>query len=200
MTATGMPVTGVVCRGQRVELGWPEPEEFDRLTALRNRPGVRERFLDSRLLDPVRNREWLATGMRRPFEGVLAIRCEATLAGMIGWSGWDPEARTVELGRVIVDPAAARRLRGCFPANYAGIALDAGTALRDLLFEALDVQCMRTVHLADNALAIRASATGGGIVVSRHDVRRADGARVEVVEMTLTREAWRCLRAQRAAA
>lgn len=194
MTATttlpALPLSGVVCHGSRVELGWPEPTEYDLLTAMRNRPAVRERFLDARPLDPERNRAWLATGMRRPFEGVLAIRLGGSPVGMIGWSHWDPKAGTLELGRVIVAADAVRRAGVVLPPDYPGVAADAAITLRDALFTLLDVQVMRSVYFADNALAARLNVAAGGTLASRRTVERPDGRTVELVEMQMTRETW----------
>ena len=100
-----IPETGILCEGRCIRVGWPEESELDAITALRNRPEISRQFLDSRPLDPVRNRQWLQHGINRPYEAVLAIRmkCDDALVGSIGWSKGDAAAGALELGRVMVD-------------------------------------------------------------------------------------------------
>src|SRR2546427_8385413 len=57
-----MPLHGPLTEGRCVRLGWPEEDELDAITALRNRAAVRKQFLDRRPLDPARNRNWLRSG------------------------------------------------------------------------------------------------------------------------------------------
>lgn len=91
LSSPQIDTTGVLCEGQLVKLGWPEEWEFDAITALRNELHVRKWFLDSRPLDPQANREWLRTGMKRPYEAVLSIRWKEddSFLGTIGWSDWN---------------------------------------------------------------------------------------------------------------
>lgn len=191
-----IPLAGVLCHGRLVELGWPEEHEFDALTALRNRPPVRARFLDPRPLDIAANREWLRCGMRRPDEALLAIRQRTTgaLCGMIGWSRWDRETGTLDLGRAVVDVHA---VRGHFAAAWhphPGIGLDAGTTLRDYAFERMRVSVLRTVYIGDNAHSARLNRLAGGRISGRTREVRRDGSEVELVHAEMTREEWQHLR------
>lgn len=189
---TGIPTCGRLCRGSIVELGWPDEDEFDRLTALRNRPEVRANFLDSRPLDPVANRQWLRSGMRRPSEALLAIRLrpDGTLCGMIGWTGWSPETRAPEIGRIAVDPDAARVIGALRPEGYAGIAVDAARALCSYLFEVAGAHVLHSTYLADNGLAARLNRLVGARIVTGPRVRRPDGTIANVVNLELTRAEW----------
>jgi RimJ/RimL family protein N-acetyltransferase len=196
-----MPVRGVVCRGKVVELGWPEPDEFDRLTAFRNRAQVRAGFLDPRPLDPLANRQWLAGGMRRPEEGLLAIRLPGAgaVCGMIGWTGWTSQARAPELGRIVVDRVAALAHRDACGNAGDGIAVDAARALCDYFFAALGAHCVRSTYVADNRFAARVNRLAGGRVVGNDRVRRADGTEVDVLKLELTRDEWLRARVSEAA-
>lgn len=191
MTA-GIPTHGRLCGGTIVELGWPEEHEFDRLTALRNRPEVRANFLDARPLDPLHNRQWLRSGMRRPAEALLAIRLRpgGELCGMIGWTGWSPETRAPELGRVAVDRNVARAYGAVRPDGYPGIAVDAARALCNYLFETAGARIVRSTYIADNGHAARLNRLVGGRIVTRLRVSRPDGTFANVVNLELTRAEW----------
>ena len=190
-----IPLAGTLFAGRCVTVGWPEPDEYDRITALRNRDAVRARFLDSRPLDLVRNREWLAHGMRRPREAVLAIRLAAggAFVGAIGWSGYDPATGEFELGRVMVDGRALLPFRDALPADYPGIAADAGMALRDFAFGRMGVKRMTSVVIGDNALSRRAVLLGGARPVDTVAAKRADGTTVTLLRLEMTRDEWRAL-------
>jgi RimJ/RimL family protein N-acetyltransferase len=185
-----IPEAGILCEGRCIRVGWPEESEFDAITALRNRPEISRQFLDSRPLDPVRNRQWLQHGINRPYEAVLAIRmkCDDALVGSIGWSKGDAAAGALELGRVMVDADKAIAYRSLLPRDYAGVAVDAGTAVRDFLFTALPLRILRMTVIAGNSLSLRAATTGGGRVVASGTARRADGVEVEVAYLECSRE------------
>src|SRR5256885_17038440 len=102
-SAWSIPLSGLLCEGLCVEVGWPEAAEPDAITTLRNRAAMRRQFLDSRPIDPVRNRAWLLHGMDRPYEAMLAIRMKLDrgLVGAIGWSHGNPDRRTLEIWRVM---------------------------------------------------------------------------------------------------
>ena len=196
-----IPDRGVLCEGRCIRLGWPEESDFDAITALRNRPEVSRQFLDSRPLDRVRNRQWLQHGMNRPYEAVLAIRMKSddAFVGSIGWSKADPAAGSLELGRVMVDADKAIAYRSLLPRDYAGVAVDAGTAVRDFLFTALPLQLLRMTVIAGNSLSLRAATTGGGRVVASGTARGADGVEVEVAYLEFSREDYVRLSSQAAA-
>lgn len=190
-----IPLRGPLFEGRCVSVGWPEADEIDALTALRNRPRVRSKFLDPRPLDPVRNRDWINRGMKRPYEALLAIRLRPSgaLAGAIGWSRGDPDEGSFELGRVMVDAETLQRCHKDFPADYAGVAADAGTALRDFGFRVLGLALIRCVFIDDNRLSRRAVLSGGGRIVGTSRVLRTDGTEVTVTKLELRRAEWEAL-------
>jgi RimJ/RimL family protein N-acetyltransferase len=190
-----IPLSGPLFEGRCVGVGWPEPEEIDALTALRNRPSIRDKFLDPRPLDPQRNREWIRHGMRRPFEALLSIRLKPSrvLVGAIGWSHGDPDEGSLEIGRVMIDAAVVHRHRHALPADYVGVAADAGTALRDFAFRELGLTIIRSVFIDDNRLSRRAVLLGGGRIVGTSRARRADGTEVDLVRLELRRAEWQTL-------
>jgi RimJ/RimL family protein N-acetyltransferase len=190
------PLDGIVAAGECETLGWPEPREFDQITALRNRPAVRRCFLDPRPLDPAANREWLARGMKRPIEGLLAIRlgdAAGPLCGTIGWSGYDAARRTFEIGRLIVDARMIAVNRNHLPHGYCGIAVDASNALLRFVFEALRFDHVTSRFLSDLALPRRVNLLAGGVPDGETEQLRADGSPVRVTRMLLTRQRWRAL-------
>jgi RimJ/RimL family protein N-acetyltransferase len=186
---------GPLFEGRCVSVGWPEPSEIAALTSWRNRPQVRSKFLDPRPLDPERNRDWISHGMRRPYEALLAIhlRQSGALAGAIGWSRGDPHEGSFELGRVMIDSAVLQRHRKDFPADYVGVAADAGAGLRDFGFRVLGLALIRCVLIDDNRLSRRAVLFGGGRIVGTSRVQRADGTEVTVTKLELRRAEWEAL-------
>jgi RimJ/RimL family protein N-acetyltransferase len=187
-----IPLRGSLTEGKCVRIGWPEDAELDAITALRNRPDVRRQFLDQRVLDVDRNRDWLRHGMNRPYEAVLSIRMklDGAFIGAIGWSKGDPAERSFELGRVMVDAPMLVRYRDAFPADYPGVAVDAGTALRDFAFTALGLERIRAVVIEENRLSQRAVVAGGARVVGMRAEHRGDGSEIRLIDLECSRESW----------
>jgi RimJ/RimL family protein N-acetyltransferase len=133
--------------------------------------------------------------MKRPYEALLAIRLKRSgaLAGAIGWSHGDPDEDSFELGRVMVDAAVLQRHREDFPADYTGVAADAGTALRDFGFRVLGLAPIRCVFIDDNRLSRRAVLSGGGRIVGTSCMERADDTEVTVTKLELRRTEWAAL-------
>jgi RimJ/RimL family protein N-acetyltransferase len=191
-SADRLPLEGTVAVGRLVSLAWPEPAEYDLITALRNRPATRACFLDSRPLDPAANRLWLSRGMNRPREGLLSLRFGPgrVFCGTIGWSGYEPSMRTFEIGRLMVDTAVLRPLRTNCPAGYPGAAVDASIALLDFAFQTLELDYVTSVFLAGNALPRRVNLLAGGQYAGDAERERPDGSRVRVTCMRLARQEW----------
>ena len=197
-----IPLQGPLTEGTCVRIGWPEDAELDAITALRNRPDVRRQFFDQRVLDVDRNRDWLRHGMNRPYEAVLSIRMklDGVFIGAIGWSKGDPAERSFELGRVMVDAPMLVRYRHVFPSDYPGVAVDAGTALRDFAFTILGLDVVRMVVIEANRLSQRAAVAGGARVVGTRAERRSDGSEVRLIDLECSREDWLRLTARTQAA
>ncbi len=195
-TADPIPLEGPLFDGVAVRVGWPEPAEYDRITALRNRDGVREWFLDPRPLDFAANREWLARGMRRPREAVLSIRLAGGGAwvGAIGWSAYDRQKGTMEFGRMMVDVDSVLPHRAKLPEGYPGVAADASSALRDYAFSRMGIERLTFAILRDNALSRRTALLGGARRVGDREVVRADGSRVALIDLEMTRDDWLALK------
>jgi RimJ/RimL family protein N-acetyltransferase len=178
-----------------VELGWPVPAEFDSITALRNRPAVRRWFLDDRQIDPAANRAWLASGMNRPWESLLAVRWRAScsLVGTVGWSSWDPAAACASFGRIMVDRQALRSLGS--PSGGSGLnpMLEAAYAIRAYAFEEMRLERAVSFYVAGNSLASKIQRAVGLHEVGRALRTRPDGRVVTVIETELTRCEYRSL-------
>jgi len=187
-----LPIEGPIAEGECVSLGWPEPAEYDFITALRNRFAARACFLDPRPLDPTANREWLARGMNRPREGLLSLRIgpQRSFCGTIGWSGYEPSLRTFEIGRLAVDAVAVRPHRASFPAGYRGVGVDASVTLLRFAFETMGLEYVSSFFLADCAPSRRVHLLAGGRHAGEAERERPDGSRVRVACMRLTREDW----------
>ena len=193
-----IPLQGPLTEGTCVRIGWPEDAELDAITALRNRSDVRRQFLDQRVLDVDGNRDWLRHGMNRPYEAVLSIRMklDGAFIGAIGWSKGDPVERSFELGRVMVDAPMMVRYRDVFPPDYPGVAVDAGTALRDFAFTTMELAVLRMVVIEANRLSQRAAVAGGARVVGTRAERRSDGSEVRLIDLECSREDWMRLTAR----
>jgi len=191
-----IPTEGIICRGRLTTLAWPEPSEYDSITALRNEPRVRRWFLDDRVLGVELNRSWLATGMKRPYEAVLSIRLTADgrFLGMIGWSDWDMERRKAWFGRLAADAHRIREMRGHAPAESLRVILDAAVALRDCAFERMGLDEAWTYRIVGNELAAKLHRAIGLAPVGTQTRRRWDGSFVKTVELRMTREQWTALR------
>lgn len=183
---------GVLCESGALIIGWPEPHEFDLITALRNRPSVRRWFLNDRLLDAEANRAWLETGMDRPKESLLSIRVKAdgSFVGTIGWSDWDRRRATASFGRLALDTSGLRRATARLPHGHPGVALEAACTLRDFAFRSMRLERLHTYFLADNASAERVNRSVGMLRASRGIRLRADNTPVETVEMYMDRQRW----------
>lgn len=194
--ADAIPLEGPLFDGVAVRVGWPEPREYDRITALRSRDGVREWFLDPRPLDLAANREWLARGMRRPQEAVLSIRLAADGAwvGAIGWSAYDREKGTMEFGRMMVDADSVLPHRAKLPEGYPGVAADASSALRDYAFSRMGIERLTFSILRDNALSLRIARLGGARPIGEREAVRDDGSRVALIDLEMTRDDWLALK------
>jgi RimJ/RimL family protein N-acetyltransferase len=187
-----IPLHGLLVEGRCVAIGWPEESEFDAITALRNRSDMRRQFLDSRPLDPARNREWLRSEMKRPYEAMLSIRIkgDGAFVGAIGWSHGDPIEGSFELGRVMVDARALLPHRSRLPADYPGVAVDAGMAIRDFAFEKLGLSVIRMAVIEANRLSLHAALSGGGHVTGTHSERRSDGSELRLIDLECRHDDW----------
>jgi len=187
-----IPLTGVLCEGEKVLLEWPRAEYYDQLTALRNRPGNRKWFLDNRPLDPARNREWLAHGMDRPREALVAIiwKDSGRLLGTAGWSDWSVETREAEFGRLILDTKEIHSLKKQMHPPYQGVGLDMGWAMIRFAFERMHLTRLRTATLHDNVLSIKFLKQFGLAETRALVAPRPNGESARMVEMSLTRESW----------
>jgi len=187
-----IPLHGLLTEGACVQIGWPEESEFDAITMLRNRPNMRRQFLDPRPLDPVRNREWLRSGMKRPYEAMLAIRLKAdgVFVGAIGWSRGDAVEGSFELGRVMVDAQALLPYRARLPSDYPGVAVDAGMAIRDFAFARLALTVIRMAVIEANRLSLHAALSGGGHVTGSHTERRSNGSELRLIDLECRRDDW----------
>lgn len=179
-----VPLEGELARGQAVVLGWPEAEEIDRITELRNGPQTQPWFLDRRPLDREANRQFLKGGLAKPFESILAVRWQHdhSFLGSIGWMDWQPAARKVALGRLMVDHKAVLKVGSRFPPGYAGVAADAARTLGELVVRVLKVKYVTYCYLENNPRARRVAEAGGLLIRQQRTESTADGRRLVVVE------------------
>ena len=183
---------GVLCESRTLSIGWPEPHEFDMITALRNKPEVRQCFLSDGKLNLDANRVWLETGMDRPKEALLSIRLKIddSFLGTIGWTDWDPRQATASFGRLALDTVGLRKASCQLPHGYRGVALDAVSTLRDFAFRSMRLERLVTYFFAGNITAERVNRRVGMLYTSRGTRFRADNTPVETVEMFMDRRAW----------
>lgn len=189
------PTLGVVTERDGLALAWPEPHEFDAMTGLRNREAVRQWFLNPRPLDLAANRRWLAEGMRRGEEGLLAIRFAATkdLLGTIGWTGYSPDRRTACFGRLMVDAGKAAALRDRGDWNGRSIAVAAALILRDHVFTSMAFADLTTWYFRANRQAARVNAAVGMSIRGEGMRQGPDGTPIPTVELAMTRQEWQAM-------
>lgn len=191
-----IPLAGELARGQAVVLGWPEPDELDRITGLRNGPQTQPWFLDRRTLDPEANRRFLSEGLAKPFESILAVRWlqDGSFLGSIGWMDWRPAARKIALGRLMVDHKAVLAVGSRFPPGYQGVAADAARTLGEFVFEVMKVRFISYCYLEQNPRARRVAESGGLVVLDRRVETTADGRRLVLIEARIPEESGGWLR------
>lgn len=187
-----IPTTGLLCTGDQIELHWPEAQELDAITLLRNRPAIRKWFTDPRPRDLDANRHWLQSGMQRPQEALLSIRWrqDQRFLGAVGWTDWQPAAGTAMFGRVMIVIEALQACQAQTGAEYVGVTLDAALSLRNFAFEQMQLNCGFTYCLAGNALALRLNRQIGMQETGHHQRQRPDGSLIDTVEMQMTRLDW----------
>jgi RimJ/RimL family protein N-acetyltransferase len=193
-----IPTEGVLCQGQQVLLSWPDEGEYGAITELRNRPLVRKWFLDSRPIDPESSRNYLIF-LKRPQDAVLSIRWkrDSSFLGTVGWSCWDQSLGTACFGRLMVDRSALKRFRAAPLHSYPGVAIDAAIALRDYAFDHMELREMTTWYLAGNRLAARVNRAVGMVERGRDTRVRPDGSPFDSVELSMSRDQWKRIRAGR---
>lgn len=186
----------VLCQSRILTIGWPDPAEFDQITMLRNHKSVRKWFLNDEPIGPDKNREWLMTGMNRPYESLLAIRFKPRnlFLGMIGWSDWDTDENTAWFGRLALDLSNLRAIARELPNGYEGVALDATRTLRDYAFEIMELDRIHTYYMSGNEFAAQVNKNVGMVEVGQQIRFRKDGTPILTVELQLTRERWMWLR------
>jgi RimJ/RimL family protein N-acetyltransferase len=182
-------LSGALAEGQLVRLCWPDPGEYDLITALRNQPSRRRWFIDDRPLDAGKNRAWLGGGMNRPAEALLSIRwrADSRFLGTIGWSGWDPRARRADFGRLALDHQVLHHLRLAFPAQYAGVAMDAVSSLAVFAFTRMNLLAATICFLEDNHRSAYLAANLGFEPRQTTLAVRPGGARIGLIEMEMTK-------------
>lgn len=191
-----IPTTGQLCNGHCITLAWPEPYEFDLISALRNSPKVRKWFLDDRPIDVIKNRIWLKQSMKRPMESILSIRWkqDGSFLGTIGWSDWNLISKTAWFGRLAVDTDAVKKVKDKLPPDYEGVALDAALALRDFAFNSMGLDAILTYYFSNNKLAERVNRSIGLLEIGRVMRTHSDGAKIETIEMRLMKQQWESLK------
>lgn len=185
------PFQGTLCGRGAIALAWPEPDEFDAITELRNQDAVRRWFIDDRRLDPETNRKWLEN-IERPKDALLTVRLATNqrFLGMIGWSNWDRDNASICIGRLALDSKALKDLLRTANVKQS-FALDAAKAVRDFVFRELEVNVITTWYIAGNELAARINSGIGMVETGRRTRKRPCGDELQTVELSLDREHWR---------
>lgn len=192
MNTDPLTVRRPIARGHEVILCRIEPEHAEWYVTLRNRLGVRSRFLDDRQFDVEQARAWIER-MEWPHEALLVMLVSDRPVGVIGWQSHDCEPGAAEFGRLIADSAALRTVAPSLPKGYPGIAIDAMSTLREYAFIVLGLECVRSSVLPGNTLSMRANTSIGLEPTATVVHERSDGTSIEVTHMSLSRERWQTL-------
>lgn len=161
----------VVAEGRAVVLAWPTPEEAQSILRLWGKPYVNRsaRFPFSSSASDFSTWFLLRFALGAPYRATLAIRfrSDGRLVGSIGWTGWDPQARTVWVGDLAVDYGFLKTMGRQLPADYPGVAVDAVTTLVGYLLERMGVETVETFIAEANVLARRVALRAGFREVGR---------------------------------
>ena len=181
----------VLCSGCHVDLCRPLPKDYSFLIQLRNHAHIRKQFCDTRVIDPAKGYEWLASHAGRMDDTLLLIRHRLIdqHIGSIGWSDYNPETRSAEFGRLAIDPSLRRTLARHNKSHsivLRGLALDACLTLRDYVFSTLDFQEIRTCYKQGNLLAAKVNQGIGMIVTPTQNSQNND----DLIRLTLSRQEW----------
>lgn len=184
--------TGVIARRGKLELAWPEPHEYDLITNLRNSNGVARWFPQQQKYDLATNREWLAKGMQRGKEGLLAVREAATgtFLGTIGWTDLTDAPRSACFGRLMLDARTAVAIGIRTKAKEPSISAQAGIMLRDYAFEEMRMDFLTSWYFVNNRLSAKMNADIGLKPFGPRGSRELDGQLMETCELKLTRQDW----------
>lgn len=182
---------GIVAEGRAVVLAWPTPEEAQSILRLWKKPYVNRsaRFPFQSNASDFSTWFLLRFAVGAPYRATLAIRYrpDRRLVGSIGWTGWNPQARTVWVGDLAVDYGFLKTMGHQFPADYPGVAVDAVTALTGYLFGHLGVETVETFIAEANALARQVALRAGFREVGRFLQPVPDGPPVPAVALRLNR-------------
>jgi len=176
-----------------VRVCWPSADEFDDVIRLNNSPQMLRWSFEGTAVDP----GWIWIQLRfrlgTPQSAQLVIRSihSNRFLGTIGWSDWDRVNGAAWLGQLVLDVTSLRQFalhRADRPGT--GLALDAGMAFRDYLFERLGLSVLHTYYLPGNVLSERITTSAGLRVYDSTNWTRADGSTVTMMLTRLSREDW----------
>jgi|GEM_PF-3566876 len=191
MESRPLSESDVVAEGRAVVLAWPTPQEVQATLQLWKRPYVNRtaRFPFQPDASDVSTWFLLRFGIGVPYRATLAIRFrpDGRWLGTIGWTGWDPQTRRVWVGDLALDYGTLKAVARQFPASYAGVAVDAVTALTDYLFGSMGVETVETFIAEANVLAQRVALRAGFREVRRFLCPVSDGPPVPAVAFRKTR-------------
>lgn len=181
----------VICKGQWVDVCVPLPPDYPFLIALRNRAEIRRWFLDARVLDPVQATEWLVAHSGGLDDVLLLIRHRDrnTNIGSIGWTHLNSAIRSVEVGRLAMDPMVLFKLAhdGESLSVLRRLAFDACIAVRDYVFIHFGLEVLRTCHKPGNRPSVAVTRACGLVPVP---APVTEGLATELIWMQITRERW----------
>ncbi|MBK6877723.1 MAG: GNAT family N-acetyltransferase [Ignavibacteria bacterium] len=100
------------------------------------------------------------------------------------------KSATACFGRLSVDLQAIRKVKDKFPKDYIGVAVDAGTAVRDFAMINMKLNAIETFLFTTNLKAKLVNEAIGLKEVGRIFRSKSDGTKVETIEMRLTRNEW----------
>ncbi|MCS7311891.1 MAG: GNAT family N-acetyltransferase [Acidobacteria bacterium] len=182
---------GIIAEGRAVLLARPTPEEVQAILQLWEKPYVGRSARFPFLPNPSDFSTWLLLrlALGAPYRATLGIRFrpDGRLVGSIGWTGWDPQARTVWVGDLAVDYSVLKSIGRQWPAGYPGVAVDAVTALTGFLFERLEVETVETFIAETNGLARQVARRAGFREVGRFLYPVPTGPPVPAVVFRLSR-------------
>lgn len=192
---SNIKLDGFLCEGILISLGWPGEEEYDLITNLRNKDEVRKYFFDSRKLNINNNRYWLEKKIKKPYESILCIRFKKNnlFLGTIGWDKWDPNKKTIEIGRLMLEKNNIRKIIKLLPKNYPGIIMDACLTLRDYAFSKLKVNKIFANYKTNNILSKNVVYEAGSVYFGQKTNKLNDGSCFISEMVEISKKHWNIL-------
>lgn len=195
MNTHKIPISGRLCQGIEINLGWPDSHEAADMAELRNKQENRKWFVDQRSIPLEKSMKWILDKSRRPYDAILSIRLNQPeiFIGTIGWKYSGDEKRELEIGRLILDKKKIQSCKRTFQQDYLGLANDIVLSIREFSMNKLGINTIITKTLEINERSLKLSHYSG-LTLSHIEEVELGGQSQNLVVMSLHRDKWKKLK------